>query len=62
MTTDIMKLSPVEHTEATLRNKGLAKFDAKGNVVVGDGNPDRWDTVSEPKVSRIVCQHYSHLG
>ena len=39
VTTDIMKLSPVEYTEATLRNKGLAKFDAKGNVVVGDGKP-----------------------
>ena len=39
VTTDITKLSPVEYTEATLRNKGLAKFDSKGNVVVGDGQP-----------------------
>ena len=35
----VVKLSPVEYTEATLRNKGLAKFDTKGNVVVGDGKP-----------------------
>ncbi|WP_029920835.1 DUF1329 domain-containing protein [Nevskia soli] len=38
-TTDIMRLSPWEYIEATLRNKGLARFDARGNVVTADGKP-----------------------
>ena len=38
-TTDIMKLSPVEYTQATLRNKGTARFDENGNVVVDGGKP-----------------------
>jgi hypothetical protein len=39
-TTDLMRLSPWEYIEATLRNAGKAKFDAKGNVVNGaDGQP-----------------------
>lgn len=32
-TTDIMRLSPWEYIEATLRNSGRGMFDAKGNVV-----------------------------
>ena len=39
VTTDMTKLSPVEYIEATLRNKGVAKFDANGNVVTQDGKP-----------------------
>lgn len=38
-TTDIMKLSPWEYVEATLRNRGQARFDADGNVVTLDGKP-----------------------
>lgn len=38
-TTDIMRLSPWEYIEATLRNRGKARFDAQGNVVVADGRP-----------------------
>lgn len=38
-TTDIMRLSPWEYIEATLRNAGKAKFDATGNVVTADGQP-----------------------
>lgn len=38
-TTDVMRLSPWEYIEATLRNNGKARFDAKGNVVVADGQP-----------------------
>lgn len=38
-TTDIMKLSPWEYTEATLKNQGQARFDDKGNVVTADGKP-----------------------
>lgn len=39
-TTDVMRLSPWEYIEATLKNKGKAKFDATGNVVNGtDGQP-----------------------
>ena len=38
-TTDITKLSPIEYIDATLRHKGMAKFDSTGNVVVGDGGP-----------------------
>lgn len=38
-TTDMTQLSPIEYIEATLRHKGMAKFDAGGNVVVGDGQP-----------------------
>ncbi|MBA4287306.1 MAG: hypothetical protein C0434_17450 [Xanthomonadaceae bacterium] len=32
-TTDVMRLSPWEYVEATLRNTGKAGFDAKGNVI-----------------------------
>lgn len=38
-TTDVMRLSPWEYIEATLRNKGKAAFDARGNVVADDGGP-----------------------
>src|SRR3546814_20697179 len=38
-TTDIMKLSPWEYLEATLRNRGKAQFDKVGNVVVEGGKP-----------------------
>lgn len=38
-TTDIMQLSPVEYIEATVRHKGMARFDETGNVVVEDGKP-----------------------
>lgn len=39
-TTDVMRLSPWEYIEATLKNAGKAGFDAKGNVVnMADGKP-----------------------
>lgn len=38
-TTDIMRLSPWEYLEATMRNEGRARFDDKGNVVTDDGSP-----------------------
>ena len=38
-TTDIMRLSPWEYLEATFRNKGKARFDSRGNIVVADGKP-----------------------
>jgi hypothetical protein len=38
-TTDLMRLSPWEYIEATLRNQGQARFDERGNVVAADGNP-----------------------
>lgn len=38
-TTDITQLSPMEYIEATLRHKGMARFDETGNVVVDDGKP-----------------------
>lgn len=38
-TTDIMKLSPWEYLEASFKNKGKARFDAKGNVVTEEGKP-----------------------
>ncbi|WP_295680416.1 DUF1329 domain-containing protein [uncultured Nevskia sp.] len=39
-TTDVMRTSPWEYLEATLRNAGKAKFDARGNVVnTADGKP-----------------------
>lgn len=38
-TTDIMQLSPWEYLEATFRNRGKARFDQRGNVVVADGKP-----------------------
>ena len=38
-TTDVMRLSPWDYIEATLRNAGKARFDAKGNVVNVDGQP-----------------------
>ncbi|ULQ46523.1 DUF1329 domain-containing protein [Flagellatimonas centrodinii] len=38
-TTDLMRLSPWEYLEATLRNQGKARFDDKGNVVAPDGGP-----------------------
>ncbi len=38
-TTDIMRLSPWEYLEASLKNRGQAKFDATGNVVTAQGKP-----------------------
>ncbi|MGB0956656.1 MAG: DUF1329 domain-containing protein [Panacagrimonas sp.] len=38
-TTDIMKTSPWEYIEATLKNAGKARFDDNGNVVAPDGRP-----------------------
>ncbi|GAC1623430.1 MAG: hypothetical protein NVS9B10_08430 [Nevskia sp.] len=39
-TTDVMKLSPWEYIEATLKNAGKGRFDAAGNNVVNvDGQP-----------------------
>lgn len=38
-TTDIMRLSPWEYVEATLRNHGKAKFNPQGNVVTDQGKP-----------------------
>ncbi|WP_428313342.1 DUF1329 domain-containing protein [Hydrocarboniphaga sp.] len=39
-TTDIMRLSPWDYIEATLKNSGKAGFDAKGNIVnAADGRP-----------------------
>ena len=38
-TTEMTKLSPPDYIEATLRNQGLAQFDAKGNVVTKEGKP-----------------------
>jgi len=39
-TTDVMRLSPWEYIEATLKNSGKARFDAAGNNVVNsDGLP-----------------------
>ena len=38
-TTNIFKLNPWEYIEATLKNTGLARFSADGNVVTDDGNP-----------------------
>ena len=38
-TTDIMRLSPWEYVEATLRNQGRARFADDGNVVTDEGKP-----------------------
>ncbi|MDR3417905.1 MAG: DUF1329 domain-containing protein [Nevskia sp.] len=38
-TADLMRLSPWEYLEATLRNHGQARFDGRGNVVTADGRP-----------------------
>jgi len=38
-TTEVMRTSPWDYLEATLRNAGKAKFDSKGNVVAPDGKP-----------------------
>ena len=39
-TTDVMRLSPWEYIEATLKNAGKAKFDGQSNVVnAADGQP-----------------------
>ena len=38
-TTELMRLSPWEYLEATLRHRGQARFDAKGNVVTAEGRP-----------------------
>jgi len=38
-TTDLQRLSPWEYNEATLRNRGLARFDSRGNVVTVAGQP-----------------------
>ena len=38
-TRDVTRMYPAEYLEATLRNKGQARFDAGGNVVTADGKP-----------------------
>ncbi len=38
-TTDVWKLNPPPYLEATVANRGKAKFDDKGNVVTADGQP-----------------------
>ncbi len=38
-TTDIMRLSPWEYLEASLKHRGQAKFDERGNVVTQQGKP-----------------------
>ena len=38
-TTDVMRLSPWDYIEATLRNSGKGRFDERGNVVAPDGRP-----------------------
>jgi len=38
-TTDIMRLSPWEYLEASLRHRGQARFDERGNVVTEQGRP-----------------------
>jgi Protein of unknown function (DUF1329) len=38
-TTDVLRLSPWEYVEATLRNSGQARFDERGNVVTLQGKP-----------------------
>ncbi|MDP2123278.1 MAG: DUF1329 domain-containing protein [Parvibaculum sp.] len=38
-TTELMELSPCEYLEATFRNSGKARFDARGNVVTEEGEP-----------------------
>jgi len=38
-TKDMTHLSPVDYIEATLRNKGKAMLDAKGNCYTTDGQP-----------------------
>ena len=37
--TQIIYLNPPSYTEATLKNRGRARFDSKGNVVADDGGP-----------------------
>jgi hypothetical protein len=37
--TDMTRLSPLDYVEATLRNKGRARFDENNNVVTDDGQP-----------------------
>lgn len=37
--TDIMRLNPTKYIEATLRNRGQARLDEKGNIVTADGQP-----------------------
>lgn len=38
-TTDVMQLNPRNYLEATLSNRGQARFDDKGNVVTKNGEP-----------------------
>lgn len=38
-TTDVTLLEPVDYLEATLRNRGRARFDATGNIVTDTGAP-----------------------
>lgn len=38
-TTELMRLGPWDYTEASLRHRGQARFDERGNVVTRDGQP-----------------------
>ena len=54
-TIEILRLSPWEYVEATLRNRGLARFDAGGNVVSSDGRPWIGATRSRMRARRSRC-------
>ncbi len=38
-TTDLTRLNPLAYLEASERHRGLARFDASGNIVTADGRP-----------------------
>jgi len=59
-TTDMMQLNPRTYIEATLRNKGLAIADEKGNVYLKDGKP--WiggNPFPEPKTAQEVLMGHT---
>ena len=63
-TTDINKLNPIPYLEATARNAGQARFDAKGNVVTADGKPwiggNPFPNADDPQ--KIVAAHALNWG
>lgn len=63
-TTDPYRLNPQAYIEATLRNRGQAVFDAKGNVVTRDGRP--WiggNPFPEPKsAAEVFAAHTLSWG
>lgn len=61
---DVYKLNPPDYLDASLRHKGMAKFDEKGNVVTQEGKP--WigglPWVNPTEAGQVIAAHNLSWG